>query len=191
MIVEKFIFSKHLEKGENVLYSVHRHWVAIFKSSLEIAFFGFLIPWGIYLIGFNSTLFFWIAVSWSGIAFLRYIYVLIDWYADVWLITSMSIISVEWRGFFSNAATRIGYEDIEGIAYDINGFWPTVLQYGDLTLKVMSGNNLDIKNGMKPKEAELKIAKYQDQFLNDREMQDAGSLKNLLSQMIAHHMRQK
>ncbi|MBU0727961.1 hypothetical protein KKA95_04720 [Patescibacteria group bacterium] len=191
MIIEKLIFSKHLEKGENVLYSVHKHWVCIFKIALEVGFFGFVVPWGIYILGFNSNLFLWTVVIWSSIAFLRYLYALIDWYADVWLVTDMSIIVIEWRGFFSNAATRIGYEDIEGIAYDINGFWPTVLQYGDITLKVMSGNNLDLKKSKKPKKAELMITKYQDKFLNDREMQDAGNLKGLLSQMIAHHMRQK
>ena len=191
MIVDKLIFSKHLEKGEKVLCSVHKHWVEIFKPTLAVAFFGFVIPWTFYAIGFNTTLFFWIAVVWSVIAYMRFMYILIDWYADVWLITNMAIIVIEWRGIFSNSSTRIGYEDIEGVAYDINGFWGTMLRYGNMTLKVMSGNNLELKNVKNPKKSELDIARFQDKFLNTREMQDAGNLKTLLSQMIAHHMRNK
>jgi hypothetical protein len=191
MIIEKLIFSKHLEKGEKVLYSVHKHWTDILSPVLAVGFFGFVIPWGFYAMGFNTTFFFWMAVIWSVLAYLRFMYVLVDWYADVWLITSMGLIAIEWRGLFSNCATRIGYEDIEGVTYDINGFWPTVLRYGDITLKVMSGNNLEMKSIARPQRAELAIARFQDQFLNKKEMQDAGNLKTLLSSMIAHHMRNK
>jgi len=191
MIIDKIIFNKHLEKGEKVLYAVHKHWIEILGSVLAVAFFGFVIPWTFYLIGFNTALFFWIAVTWSVIAYLRFMYILIDWYADVWLVTDMGIIVIEWRGIFSNSSTRIGYEDIEGVAYDINGFWATMLRYGDLTLKVMSGNNLELKPAARPNKAELAVIKFQDKYMNDREMQDSGNLKNLLSQMVAHHMRNK
>ena len=191
MIIDKLIFSKHLEKGEKVLYSVHKHWIEILKPVLAVAFFGFVIPWSLYLMGFSSSLFFWMAVAWSVIAYLRFMYIMIDWYADVWLITNMSIIVIEWRGLFSNTSTRLGYEDIEGVGYEINGFWGTMLSYGNMILKVMSGNNLDLNNVANPKKSELAIAKFQDKYLNDREMQDAGNLKSLLSQMIAHHMRNK
>lgn len=189
MIVEKLIFHRHLEKGEKILYSVHKHWVEILKPVLEVAFFGFLIPWTLYLLGFNKPLFFWIAVGWSVIAYLRFLYILVDWYSDVWLITDMGVIAIEWRGIFSNTATRIGYEDIEGVAYEINGFWGTMVRYGPVVLKVMSGNNLQLPYVANPKQAELAIAKFQNQVLNAREMQDAGNLKTLLSQMVAHHMR--
>ena len=191
MIIEKLIFSKHLEKGEKVLYSVHKHWIDILKLVIEVAFFGFLIPWGFYLLGFNTALFFWGAVTWSVLAYLRFLYILMDWYSDVWLITSLGIIVIEWRGLFSNTATRLGYEDIEGVTYDINGFWPTVLSYGDMILKVMSGNNLILKKAKSPQKVELAIMRFQGQFLGEKDMQDAGNLKHLLSQMVSHHMRNK
>ena len=189
MVLDKLIFSKHLEEGEKVLYSVHKHWMVIMKPVLEVGFFGLLIPWGLYFMGFGTTVFLWIAIVWSAIAYLRFLYVLIDWYADVWLVTSMGVIIIEWRGIFSNSSTRIGYEDIEGVGYDINGFWPTVLRYGNMTLKVMSGNNLDLECASRPQKAELAIIRFQDQFMNDKEKQDAGNLKDILSRMIASHMR--
>jgi len=191
MIIDTLIFNKHLEKGEKVLYAVHKHWIEILWPVIGIAFFGFVIPWTFYLIGFNTPMFFWIAVTWSVLAYLRFMYILIDWYADVWLITNMGIIVIDWRGLFSNSATRLGYEDIEGVGYDINGFWPTMLRYGAMTLKVMSGNNLELKPAARPRKAELAVIKFQDKFMNEKEMSDAGNLKNLLSSMVVHHMRNK
>lgn len=191
MIVERLIFSKHLAKGEKVMYSVHRHWIVMLKPVLFISFFGFLIPWTLYFIGLSTPLFFWMALTWSVLAYLRFLYILIDWYSDVWLVTNMAIAVIEWNGFFSNAATRIGYEDVEGVAYEIKGFWGTVMRYGDVTLKVMSGNNMVLTTTTRPQKAELTIMRYQDQYMNDREMQDAGSLKNLLSQMVTHYMRKQ
>jgi hypothetical protein len=101
----------------------------------------------------------------------------------------MSILVIEWKGFFNNLATRIGYEDIEGVAYEINGFWGTMLRYGNMTLKVMSGNNMLMNIAASPKKAELAIARCQGEFLNDREMQDAGNLKTILSQMVSTYMK--
>ncbi|MBN1259033.1 hypothetical protein JXA05_04730 [Candidatus Peregrinibacteria bacterium] len=189
MIFERLIFRKHLEEGEKILYSVHKHWVVIFKPVIEIAFFGFLIPWGLYMAGFNKPVFFWMAVAWSVMAYFRFLYVFVDWYSNTWLITDMAIITIEWRGIFSNMATRVGYEDIEGVAYEIKGFWPTVLRYGDVILKVMSGNNLFLKSVRAPKRVELAIGRYQELFLHDKEMMDAKGLKALLSQIVVDNMR--
>ena len=191
MLIDKLIFNKHLEKGEKIMHCVHPHWVKIIKPVLAVGFFGFVIPWSLYFMGFNSRMFFWIALIWSIMAYMRFLYVMLSWYADVWLITNMSIIIVEWNGFFGNMATRIGYQDVEGVAYEINGFWGTVLSYGSITLKVISGNNMNMGVSANPKKSELAIAHNQNKFLNDREMQDAGNLKDLLSQMLAHHMRNK
>lgn len=191
MIIEKFIFGKHLEEGEKILYSVHKHWVEIMKPTLEVGFFGLLLPWGLYIMGFNTVFFFWIAVIWSIFAYIRFFYVLIDWYCDAWLSTDMGIVCVEWKGIFRNSAVRIGYEDVEGVAYEINGFWGTVLRYGHLTLKVNSGNNIDMKKAGSPKSAELALARLQAQFLNKKGMQDSEGLKTILSGMVAHHMRKK
>ncbi len=191
MIIDKIIFAKHLEEGEKILYSVHKHWVEMVKSGIEVGFFGLLLPWTLYLIGFNTELFFWVAVLWSVFAYIRFMYVLIDWYSDTWLITTMSIITIEWKGVFSNNAARLGYEDVEGAAYEIKGFWGTILRYGCMTLRVMSGSHAQLKNVANPKKAELAIARFQDQFLNDRNMQDTDSLKALLSSLVAHHNRNK
>jgi hypothetical protein len=191
MLLQKLIFARHLDDKETVLYAVHKHWIIILRPILEIAFFGFVIPWSLYIMGLNTRLFFWIAIAWSGFAYLRFLYVLIDWYADVWLATNMSLIVIEWRGLFSNQSSRIGYEDIEGLVYEIDGFFATVLGYGDMTLKVISGSDYHLKNVRNPKKAELALSRCQGEYVNHREGMDSANLKILISEMLARHMREK
>ena len=191
ILIEKLIFRSHLEDGEQVLYAVHKHWIVMLRSTLEVGFFGFLIPWGIFFMGFNTPLFFWVALIWSVIAYIRFLYTLLDWYSDVWLITDMGILIMEWNGFFDNASTRLGFEDIEGIGYEIRSFWGTVLRYGKVTLKVMSGNNMIMDSVANPRKAELSFVRIQDKILSSREMQDQNNLKTLLSQMVADHLKKQ
>lgn len=190
MIIDKLIFGKHLEEGEKILYAVHRHWVAMVKYGLEVGFFGFLIPWALYFLGFNTELFFWIAVIWSVLAYLRFLYVLIDWYSDTWLITSMSVIAITWKGIFNNTSTRLGYEDIEGAAYEIKGFWGTILRYGHVTIRMMSGTTTTLEQVSRPKKAELSLSHFQAKFISEKNMKDTNSLKTLLSNLVARQNRQ-
>lgn len=191
MFVDRFIFKKHLEKGEEILFTAHKHITEFFPPLSRILFFGFALPWGLYLIGLRSTLFLLIAIVWSLLALVRFLYDFIDWYSDVWLFTNMSIIIVEWHGLFSNTSQRIGYEDTEGVSFIIKGFWGSILRYGEVTLKVISGSHVVLKNAAHPKKVELALMKHQGTYMNNREMADASGLKQMLSQMVAHHLRKK
>jgi len=132
-----------------------------------------------------------LAIVWSLIALVRFVYVLVDWYSDAWLITSMSVITIEWNGIFSNNSARLGYEDIEGASYEIKGFWGTMLRFGDLQLRVMSGTHVDLNGAARPKKAELALLRAQEEYLGHKNWQDTSSLKDLLSSMVAHHNRNK
>lgn len=191
MFVDRFIFQKHLEKSEKVLFAAHKHWTEFSGPFISILFFGFALPWILYYVGFRSSLFLAVIVVWTVLAAVRLLYDFIDWYSDVWLFTDMSIIIVEWHGLFSNTSQRIGYEDTEGVAFIIKGFWGTILRYGDVTLKVISGSHVELKNAKSPKQVELALMKHQGSYLNSREMSHAGGLKEMLSQMVSHHLRHK
>lgn len=191
MFIDKLIFQKHLEKDEKVLFAAHKHWTEFFGPFVSILFFGFVLPWILYYVGFRSNVFLAVIVVWTVLAAVRLLYDFIDWYSDVWLFTNMSIIIVEWHGLFSNTSQRIGYEDTEGVAFVIRGFWGTIFRYGDVTLKVISGSHVDLKNAKSPKKVELALMKHQGSYLNSREMSHAGGLKELLSQMVSHHLRHK
>jgi len=190
-MIDRIIFKKHLERGEEVQYAVHKHSTQFYRPILFVAFFGFVLPWIMYYMGFRSSLFISIIIVWNILATIRLLYDFIDWYSDVWLFTNMSIIIVEWHGLFSNTSQRIGYEDTEGVSFVIKGFWGTIMRFGDITLQVVSGSHVVLKNANRPKKAELALMKYQGEFLNNKEMSHASGLKQMLSQMVAHHLRKK
>jgi len=184
MIIDRILFGKHLEENEEILYAVHKHWVELAKPALEVGFFGFVIPWGLFALGFNTSLFFWLAVTWSVLAYLRFLGLSLDWYCDTWLITNMSVITIQWNGVFSNLSSRVGFEDIEGATYEIVGFWATVFRYGKMTLRVMSGSHFELRPVDNPKKAEMSIAHFREQYVTERNMKDTNSLKVLLAGMV-------
>jgi hypothetical protein len=189
MIVDRLIFSKHLEEGEKILYAVHKHWTQLIKSTLEIGFFGFVIPWSLYLVGFNTQVFLYVAILWSVLAYIRYMYVLVEWYSNTWLITDQNVIVIEWKGLFNNLSSRMAFNDVEGATYEIKGFWGTMLRYGDMTLRVMSGSHATMKNAAAPKAAELAISKYQQRYLNEMNLKDTDNLKTLIANLVARQNR--
>lgn len=191
MLIERIIFKKHLEKGEEVAFTAHTHWTQFVIPFLRVMFFGVCLPLGIYYMGFRSDLFLALICVWILIATVRLFYDFIDWYSDVWLFTNMGIIIVEWHGIFSNTSQRVSYEDAERISYKIKGFWDTVFRYGDITLQTIAGSTIVMNNAKSPKKVELALMEHQEKYMSRKEMNDASGLKQMLSQMVAHHLRQQ
>ena len=191
MLVDKYIFQKHLEKGESVLYVVHKHWTQFLPRVLNVIFLGWMAPWIFYFAGLKTPLYVGLIFLWMVLAILRLVYDWINWYADVWILTNMSVIVVQWNGFFSNTSQRISYEDVEGLSFAIKGFWGTVFRFGDATLQVLSGSHVTMNNARNPKEIELSLMKHQGSYMESRSMIHSENLKQILSQMVAQHLRRK
>ena len=188
---EKLLFHKHLEKGELILFAIHEHWILLVKPGLTIGFFGLLLPWLLYSIGLNTAAFFWIAVIWSIGAYILFMYKLFDWYADAILVTSGGLLKINWEGFFSNTASRVTYEEVEGAGYEIKGFWPTVLRYGQFTVRFISGNSFVLKHASRPARAELKVMELCERYMHSKNQKDVAGLKSLLSDLATYHLRKK
>lgn len=61
---------------------------------------------------------------------LFFIFIFIDYYLDVWIITSERIIDIEQRGFFSRIVSEHKLSKIQDVTSEVHGFFPTVMQYG-------------------------------------------------------------
>jgi uncharacterized membrane protein YdbT with pleckstrin-like domain len=59
----------------------------------------------------------------------------IDYYFDIWVITSERIINVEQKGLFSREVSELRYSKIQDVTMEVNGFLPTVLNYGDIRVQ--------------------------------------------------------
>lgn len=68
-------------------------------------------------------------------AWLFFFFAFIDYYLDVWIITSERIIDIEQRGFFSRVISEQKLFRIQDVTSEVHGFWPTVLRYGDVHIQ--------------------------------------------------------
>ena len=189
---EKIFFHQYLDDGERLLYTMHRHWIVVFRRMLEIGFFGMLIPLGLLFFFFKfDSVAAYTLYGWMGLGFIASLYTFTDWYADAWLLTSNSIIDVRWDGFFKRSAQRIGYESIESVIYEIKGVRATLLNYGLLTITNESGNVIEIENIRKPRRAEAQLTHIRNQLGEQSGKDNLETLKDLLADVIEEKLNHR
>ncbi len=131
-------------ENESVLRVIHRHWFTIVvRLSLilliscfllgSLSVFPSLFPealgkesWRFFLFAEHSILLFvWLYV------FLIWI----DYYFDVWIITSERIVNIEQRGLFTRRISELRFSRIQDVTSSVNGLIPTILNFGDVLVQ--------------------------------------------------------
>lgn len=183
------LFRGYLDEGEKIIFVAHKHIWTHYRPLLKKIFFAEMIPLSIWFLFPDSKM---VMLIWMLIGGLFVIYELLDWYYDALLITDLSLLIVEWNGFFSNSSSRIDYGTIEGVSWSKKGFAQTVLAFGDVEVsKIGSGDAFVIKNASNPKTVEREILKQQNVVIQRNSFKNSETLKNLLVDMINnHHLRQ-
>lgn len=59
----------------------------------------------------------------------------IDYYFDVWVITSERIINIEQKGLFVRKISELKYSKIQDVTSEVTGFLQTVVNFGDVTVQ--------------------------------------------------------
>lgn len=128
-------------ENEEVLRIIHRHWFNILSHLLVVVIFSVL------LIG--SALFFPLlfpqaldAEMWRFFAFIEntlfvfvWLYgflVWIDYYFDVWVITTERIVNIEQKGLFVRHVSELNFSNVQDVTSEVEGLIPTILNYGDV-----------------------------------------------------------
>lgn len=140
----------HLGPNEKVLMMIHRHWIAIIGKIivyiliLFVPFFiapmliGFGIP-----ISIGSSLFFFII--YLMIVTLGLFVVWVEYYLDVWIITTDRIIDINQRSLFYREISEFALENIQDIMIDVPGFIATFLKYGNITIQTSGETSFTIQ----------------------------------------------
>ena len=187
--LKALLFSKFLEDGETLFYSIHRHWILIYRKMIKIALFGILLPLLIiiFFTGFlnESSYFFY---AWILFGFIWSLHSFFDWYMDAWLLTNISIIDVEWDGFFKQRSSRLDYESIESIDYVIDGFKQSVFNYGELILIKTSGK-ISVAQVGNPQDASHWIGKIRSERVANRKEENSEAVKDLLAEIIQERVK--
>jgi hypothetical protein len=80
------------------------------------------------------------AIMLSGSVFYLFIWLFfffsfIDYYLDVWVITSKRVIDVRQNGFFARTISELELEKIQDTTSEVKGVFPTIFKYGNLFIQ--------------------------------------------------------
>lgn len=138
---------KDLHSGEQILLVVHRNWFYLFQQFFMVIiisiFFiagSFFLPlfFPDYLEGNSQSI---ILFMQSFIMLIIWIYgfmIWIDYYFDVWIITSERVINIEQKGLFNRGVSELIYAKIQDVSTEVMGFLPTIINYGDVKIQTAS-----------------------------------------------------
>jgi membrane protein YdbS with pleckstrin-like domain len=171
MHIERLIRKKPYETIEFVL---RRHPLT-FIPMMTLALLLLLVPIGVYvlLVSLFPTLFehdiaFSMLVL-SGSVYLLSVYLFmfanfIDFYLDLWIVTNDRIVDIEQFNLFSRTISELDLFRIQDVTTDVHGFFPTMFDYGTVTVKTASQNiHIIFKDVPRPNEVRRRIIELSDE----------------------------
>lgn len=124
------------DKDEHVIFEIRKHWATFFFEVLILVLLAILpiiLISNFELKTISLFIFFyslWLLILWvAGFIFW------VDYYLDVWIVTSKKIIDVEQNGFFSREISFIHLDKIQDITYEIKGMIPSMMNYGNVEVQ--------------------------------------------------------
>ena len=140
----------HKKSYEKIVHKVRRHpltfipIVFLFIILLLVPVALFFVMMSVFPNLLTGTLTYPLLVLLSSIYFLSmylFFYVrFIDFYLDLWIITNDRIIDIEQQNLFSRSVTELDLFRIQDVTTDMQGFFSTVFNYGNVLVKTASSN---------------------------------------------------
>ena len=133
-----------IEKGEEILLTVRRHWFVFFLQTLPLIILA-LAP----AVLWRSAEYFFDWQARGKYAFLAFFFyamwllflwlvLFIKWttyYLDIWILTNKRIFDLQQKTLFSREVSVLRLEKIEDITIHVEGLFPTILNYGDVEVE--------------------------------------------------------
>lgn len=138
-------FVPHQLDNEQIIILLRRHWFTLFERIIIWVLIA-LMP----VIGaqFFSTILMnaWQSPIWRGIlivssaTFYLYLwifalYAFVDYYLDVWIVTSQRIINTEQKGLFARTSSEQKLSRIQDVTSEVVGIFETILDYGTIYIQ--------------------------------------------------------
>lgn len=128
------------KENEIVVLTLHRHWFVI-ANKLTLISVMLLIPIIAIpiIIAYAPDIF----ISLAMFAVSLYILIVlliafiiwVDYYLDMWIVTSERIIDIEQRGLFSREISEFMLSRIQDVTVEIPSFFATVLKFGNIIIQ--------------------------------------------------------
>jgi uncharacterized membrane protein YdbT with pleckstrin-like domain len=168
-----------LEPNEKQILMVRRHWFVLAKPA---AFFAVALIFPTIFLSAAPSLFpalaapsfepilnFLLTLYFMGLFLFLFIF-WVNYYLDVWIITTHRLIDVEQKSLFSREIAEMRLSRIENVSVNIRGFIQTMLGFGDIVVETAGVSRFIIKDA--PRYYEVKNALLRHQHITDRARQE-------------------
>ena len=145
---QKYRF-RDLRQDERNIKVIHRSWFYLFQQFFLLILIVSVFIFGIFfvptffpdLIGKIDKSIVLFAQNFFLLAIWLYGFMLwIDYFFDIWIITSERIINIEQKGMFARKASELRFQKIQDITTEVSGFMPTIFNYGDVRIQTAGEN---------------------------------------------------
>ncbi len=135
---------KEIGKNENIILVTHRHWFNILQQFFIIILMVFALAGSFFTLPYlfpvfqdknYYILFLFIENTFFIIFWIYAFFIWIDYYFDIWIITSERIINIEQKGLFVRQVSELKFSKIQDVTTRVEGFLPTILNYGDVEIQ--------------------------------------------------------
>ncbi|MBI4086416.1 PH domain-containing protein [Candidatus Kaiserbacteria bacterium] len=180
----------HLEQNEEIIKIVRKHWFILMRDT-AVPLLLLIVPTSVYLFAgdvvlgipllqhfhYANTGALFLVSAWGLIAWMMLFLVWTDYYLDMWIITDQRIITIDQQGFFRRIIASFRYERMQDISIEINGFIPTMLDFGNIRAQT-AGHEVDFRMNGAPNPRDIKalILEAADKIVAERhaELHEAG-----------------
>jgi hypothetical protein len=156
-----------LNPNEKILLVLHKHWVVVLGKALVFLLLVIAPLVGITLLS-SSSFQITIPVSVVVFSFCVYLMVLVllmflfwlDYYFDVWIITTERIIDIEQYGLFHREVSEFMLIHVEDVSIEIPGILATFMKFGTITIQTAGEESFKITQVPRIYEAKNLILQY-------------------------------
>jgi len=158
-----------LDPDEETIFELRKHWIVLafklikaFFSLLILLIFSFLLGWS----RISQS---WFLIMICGIWFLvTLVYIFYEWlvwYLDLYILTNKRIVDVEQKTLFSRQISESSLDKIQDVAFEINGFVPTLFNFGNVKIETAGKETLIVLEAVpSPEDIQKTIFKVQEDY---------------------------
>lgn len=142
----------HLSPDEKILMVLHRHWIVILgKFVLGVILLllpSIAMPVLIYFVpqiaSFSPYIDLLIVIYLMVVVAIMFMFWM-DYYLDVWIITSERIVDIEQKGLFNREISEFMLDKVQDITVEIPDIMATFLKYGNIIIQTAGERSFAIR----------------------------------------------
>jgi hypothetical protein len=71
---------------------------------------------------------------------LYFLHAWVDYYLDVWIVSTKRIVNIEQRGLFSRVVSELFLDKVQDVTVEVHGLLPTMMHFGDVIIQSAGEN---------------------------------------------------